>query len=97
MDRNVLKAQMRQRFEVTMEAALTAVEQAPDGHWIAGSEWQVREAFQALTADCYQAMVQGRVDDQPSAKQAAFSPSGQPRGSLTQQRTPRGPGADGQR
>jgi hypothetical protein len=78
MDRNVLKARMRQRFESVMDEALKAVEEAPDGQWIAGSEWQIRDTFQRLTADCYREIVQSRIDAQPSASQAAFSPSRQP-------------------
>lgn len=97
MDRNVLKAHLRERFESTMEAALQAVEQAPDGQWIAGSEWQIRDTFQQLTADCYREIVQSRIDAQPSATQAAFSPSGKPgRGAARQGRTS-GPRADGRR
>jgi len=72
MDRNVLKAQMQERFEATWEEACKAVETAPDGQWIAGSEWQVQEAFQKLMADCYREIVQSRIDALPSEKQAAF-------------------------
>ena len=32
MDKNVLKARMRERFEVAMESALQAVEEAPTGN-----------------------------------------------------------------
>jgi hypothetical protein len=52
------------------------VEQAPDGRWIAASEWQVRDIFQRLTRDCYQAMLQAKADAHPTASQAAFSPGG---------------------
>lgn len=97
MDKNVLKARMRERFEVAMESALQAVEEAPDGQWIAGSEWQVRDTFQRLEADCYRQIVQGRIEDQPSASQAAFSPSGKSGcGAARQGRTP-GSRVDGQR
>ena len=97
MDRNVLKARMRERFEATLEAAIKAVEAAPDGQWIAGSEWQVRDAFQALTADCYREIVQSRVDAQPSAKQAAFSPSGNAGRGTARQGSASGSRADGRR
>jgi hypothetical protein len=30
-----------------------AVDDAPDGQWIAASEWEVRDIFQKLTADCF--------------------------------------------
>jgi hypothetical protein len=97
MDRNVLKTRMRERFEVAMEAALKAVEGAADGQWIAGSEWQVREAFEKLTAGCFGEAIQGRIDAEPSARQAAFSPGGKPRRGVTQQRRSRGAGVDRRR
>ncbi|HWE94588.1 MAG TPA: hypothetical protein VG269_11545, partial [Tepidisphaeraceae bacterium] len=51
------------------------VEHAPDGQWIAASEWQVREIFQKLMSESYQQMLQARMD---AAPQAAFSPSRPP-------------------
>jgi len=75
MDREVLKHQLRGHFEAALEQMIQAVEQAPDGRWIAASEWQVRQAGQELTQQCYQAIVQARLDvAQPPA--AAFSPDG---------------------
>ena len=56
--------------------ARAAVDAAPDGQWIAGSEWEVHGVFQRLKRDCYQAMLQARTDSQPSVRQADFSPSG---------------------
>jgi len=97
MDRNVLKAQMHKRFEATWEEACKAVETAPDGQWIAGSEWQVKEAFEKLMADCYRDMVQWRIDALPSEKQAAFSPSGKPRTGAARQGRASGPGAEHRR
>ena len=76
MDRDVLKRQMTERFQRTLDEALAAVDAAPDGRWIAASEWQVRDAFQRLTADCFGRIVQDRADRLPSATRAAFSPSG---------------------
>ena len=94
MDRNVLKQRMRERFEAAMAAAFKAVEEAPDGQWITGSEWAVREAFQALTAECFREILQGRIDTEPSASQAAFFPCGKPGGGAAQQRGSRGAGVD---
>jgi len=76
MDKEVLKQRLAQRFQASLEEALAAVEQAPDGQWIAASEWQVRDAFQKLTADCYREMIQHRADESTAPPQAAFSPSG---------------------
>lgn len=92
MDKEVLKRRLTERFEKSLADALAAVEAAPDGQWIAASEWQVREVFQRLTAECYQEMVQGRID---AASRAAFSPCGQAGGAAAEQGTPRGAGADG--
>jgi hypothetical protein len=97
MDRNVLKQRMRERFESAMEAALKAVEGAPDGQWIAGSEWQVRDTFQQLMSDCFGELVQGRIDAQPSENQAAFSPCGKSGHGTAQQRRASSPRADGRR
>ena len=77
MDRKVLEAQLRQRCESAVQEAIKAVEGASDGRWIAESEWPVRGIFQQLTVDCYGMILQSRVDAQPSASQAAFSPCGQ--------------------
>jgi len=62
MDKEGLKRRLTERFQQTLAEALAAVDAAPDGRWIAASEWQVRDTFQRLTAECYQEMMQGRVD-----------------------------------
>lgn len=72
MDRDALKRSLKEQFEQSLEKALDAVEQAPDGRWIAASEWEVREIFQKLMSECYQTMLQAKMD---AAPQAAFSPS----------------------
>ena len=74
MDKEVLKRQLTERFQETLDAAIKAVDAAPDGQWIAGSEWEVRDIFQQLTADCFGQMIQTRIDRLPSASQSAFSP-----------------------
>ena len=73
MDRESIKRALKEQFDLSLDKALDAVEQAPDGHWIAASEWQVREIFQKLMSESYQQMLQARMD---AAPQAAFSPSG---------------------
>lgn len=72
MDREAIKRKLKEQFEQSLDQALDAVEKAPDGQWIAASEWQVREIFQELMAQSYQQMLQAKVD---AAPQAAFSPS----------------------
>jgi hypothetical protein len=76
MDREVLKRQLAERFQQSLDLALKAVDEAPDGQWIAASEWEVRDIFQKLTADCFGQIIQQRMDRLPSASQAAFSPDG---------------------
>lgn len=73
MDRDAIKRKLKEQFDLSLDKALDAVEQAPDGRWIAASEWQVREIFQKLMAESYQQMLQAKMD---AAPQAAFSPSG---------------------
>ena len=70
---------------------MTAVEKAPDGRWIAASEWKIRETFQKLMADTFQRIVQAKLD---AADQADFSPSGN---GLGEQRPARRKCRDGQR
>jgi hypothetical protein len=80
MDKDVLDQQLQGLCQKAMAEARAAVQAAPDGQWIAASEWRVREIFQKLTRDCYQLMLQARADAHPAATQAAFSPSAGGRG-----------------
>ena len=76
MDRQALRRELQAKVDQALGRAMDAVEAAPDGQWINASEWVVREAFQELTRDCFQAMIQARVDADPAADAAAFSPGG---------------------
>lgn len=96
MDKEVLKRQLTERCQHALEEALRAVDEAPDGQWIAASEWEVRDIFQKLTADCFGQMIQERIDRLPSASQAAFSPCGGTRG-VAAQGKPQRARADGRR
>lgn len=75
MDKDVVMHQMTERFQELYGKALDALARAPDGRWIADSEWAFRDAFQQLMTESYQAAVQSRIDAQPSSRDAAFSPS----------------------
>jgi hypothetical protein len=77
MDREVLMHEMTERFQALYGKALDALESAPEGRWIADSEWAFRDAFQQLLTESYEAAVQNKVDAHPTAKAASFSPSGQ--------------------
>jgi hypothetical protein len=75
MDRDVLVHQMTERFQELYNRALDALDRAPDGQWIAASEWAFRDAFLQLMKESYQAGLQSKVDAHPTAQAAAFSPS----------------------
>ena len=75
MDRDVLMHQMTERFQGLYNQALDALDRAPDGQWIAASEWAFRDAFLQLMKEGYQAAMQSKVDAHPTAQAAAFSPS----------------------
>lgn len=96
MDKEVLKRRLTERFHETLDAAIKAVDEAPDGQWIAASEWEVRDIFQKLTADCFGQLIQKRIDQLPSASQAAFSPGGGRTAHAGQGKAP-GAGADRRR
>jgi len=75
MDRDVVMHQMTERFQELYGQALDSLAKAPEGRWIADSEWAFRDAFQQLMTESYQAAVQSRIDAQPTRRDAAFSPS----------------------
>ena len=77
MDKDILLHQMTERFQELYGQALEAVEKAPDGQWIAASEWACRDTFQKLMQESYELALQARVDAHATASSAAFSPSGQ--------------------
>jgi hypothetical protein len=62
---------MRQEFEQFAKEVMDAVNDAPDGQWIAGSEEQVRELSAEMRRKVFERAVQQRVD----AAEAAFPPS----------------------
>jgi hypothetical protein len=62
---------MKQEFEEFSKQVMEAVNKAPDGEWIAGSEEQVRDLSAEMRRRVFEAAVQKRVD----AAEAAFSPS----------------------
>jgi hypothetical protein len=66
--------QMRGPFEEAMRQVADAVNRAPDGRWINGSEVQVRDVMAEFRRKTYQTALQMRVD----AAEGAFSPGGPP-------------------
>jgi hypothetical protein len=64
-------ASMREEMEQYLKQVMEAVNQAPDGEWIAGSEEQVRDAVAAMRQRIFEKAIQKRID----AAEAAFPPS----------------------
>jgi hypothetical protein len=62
---------MKQEFEEFAKQVMDAVNDAPDGQWIAGSEEQVRDLCAKMRQRVFEKALQKRVD----AAEAAFPPS----------------------
>jgi hypothetical protein len=62
---------MRQKVEEALGRVADAINEAPPGQILAGSEEPVRDLFADLRRDAYEMAVQMRVD----AAEAAFPPS----------------------
>jgi len=64
--------QMRGITEELLRGVATAVNEAPNGAWINGSEMEVRDLLGEFRRKAYETALQMRID----AAQAAFSPGG---------------------
>jgi hypothetical protein len=85
---------MREEFERVMKQVAEAVNAAPEGHVISGSEEEVRDLLGAFRAKAYETAVQMRVH----ATEAAFFPGGPADGEADAQQGGSGArAADGQR
>lgn len=69
-----LVAVMEQEMQTYLQSVMAAVNNAPDGAWLAGSEEQVRDLSAEFRRRVFEQAVQLRID----AAEAAFSPSAQP-------------------
>jgi hypothetical protein len=67
-------AQMKNEMETYLASVMDAVNQAPDGDWVAGSEEQVRDLSAEFRRQAFERAVQMRVD----RAEASFPPSAQP-------------------
>ena len=63
---------MQAKTEALLRGVAEAVNAAPDGAWINGSEMEVRDLFAELRCAGYETALQMRLE----VKQAAFSPGG---------------------
>ena len=75
MDRDALKRELTEHLQQSLDQAMDAVEQAPDGAWISASEWEIRELFQKLMAQAYERILQAKLDAAEKDR-GDFSPSG---------------------
>jgi hypothetical protein len=73
--------QMRQEMEACLREVGQAVNAAPDGAWIDGSEMAVRDVFPRRRQPAYERALQMRMD----ATQAAFSPGGPSDGTASEE------------
>jgi hypothetical protein len=71
MSRDEFVAAMRVRMETMLGRVADAINSAPDGYVIAGSEEKVRDLFAELRQQAFEMGLQMRVD----AAEAAFPPS----------------------
>lgn len=71
LSRGEFIAQMRAKMEAMLGEVADAVNEAPPGAIISGSEEQVRDLFADLRHQAFEKALQMRVD----AAEAAFSPS----------------------
>jgi len=74
IDRDELVRRMREDFEQTLRAVADAVNDAPDGHLIDGSEERVRDLLGEFRTRSFQAAAQMRVEATEAS--AAFPPGG---------------------
>jgi hypothetical protein len=79
VSKDELIRRMRAKFEETMARVTAAVNAAPDGHWIDGSEEACRDVLGEFRQAAYEAALQMRIE--ATEKSVAFSPGarGQPR------------------
>jgi hypothetical protein len=68
-----LVAAMQQELQEYLQSVMQAVNEAPDGQWLAGSEEPVRDLSAAFRRQAFEKAVQMRLD----AAEAAFPPSAQ--------------------
>lgn len=74
-----LAQELEAEFRSYMQQVMEAVNAAPDGRWIEGSEVQVNELMNRFKVRVYERALQARIDASETAaakSPAAFSPCG---------------------
>lgn len=74
MSQDAVREQMNGLWVKAREELLRVMEGAPPDSIISGTEWEVREIQQRLARDCFQLMVQGKLDRLGQTPQGVFSP-----------------------
>jgi hypothetical protein len=69
-----LMASLQPEVQQYLQSVMQAVNNAPDGDWLAGSEEQVRNLSAEFRRQAFQRAVQLRINE----AEASFSPSAQP-------------------
>ena len=69
-----LVSAMQEETQRYLQSVMEAVNQAPDGEWLSGSEEQVRDLAAEFRRQVFEKALQLRLD----AAEAAFPPSAQP-------------------
>jgi hypothetical protein len=69
-----LVAALQQEMDQYLRSVMQAVNQAPDGQWLSGSEEQVRDLSAEFRRQAFEKALQLRID----AAEAAFPPSARP-------------------
>ena len=87
MDKEQFVARMQEEFGRTMEQVADAVNDAPDGNVINGSEVQVRDLMAELRRKAFQTALQMRID----STESSFSPSPGPAGAAQAEQGARRP------
>ena len=88
MSQDAVRRQMDEAWNKAREELLAVMKGAPQDSIISGTEWQVREIQQRLARECFQIMVQNKVDQM---RQGAFSPGEPPASSAAGPAADRGP------
>ena len=76
MTQDAIRKQMDGLWARAREELLGVMDKAEVGDIISGTEWEVRAIQQRLARQCFELMVQNRVDGLDQTPQGAFSPAG---------------------
>jgi hypothetical protein len=76
MAQDAIRGRMNELWSKAREELLGVMDRAEAGDIISGTEWEVRRVYQQLARDCFQLMVQSKVEKLDQTPGGAFSPCG---------------------